>query len=178
MTMTVYFNMTPLGFATTPDRYSCYTNYKCILGLQVSLGIHLKNENKTDEMADIMEHLQQYVPSKRISELFQVSESKEVAIEIDYFCHILFGGDQLTVACARGAQGVLCNSHNGFDRLEGLVPVVEDWYAKVTLMKVNPRSWLPACTMTANVMQHNILKQNLNEQARLSTLTSSISTIS
>ena len=26
--------------------------------LQVSLGIHLKNENKTNEMADIMEHLQ------------------------------------------------------------------------------------------------------------------------
>ena len=112
------------------------TNYNSILALQVSLGIHLKNENKTDEMADIMEHLQQYVPSKRISESFQVSESKEVELEIDHFCHILFGGDQLTVARARGAQGVLCNSHNGFDRLKGLVPVVEDWHAKVTFMKV------------------------------------------
>ena len=62
--------------------------------------------------------LQQYVPSKRISELCQVSESKEVELEIDHFCHILFGGDQLTVACARGAQGVLSNSHNGFDWIE------------------------------------------------------------
>ena len=88
------------------------------------------NENKADEVADIMEHLQQYVPSKRTTELFQVSDSKEVELEIDHFCHVLFGGDHLTVTCAQGLQTVLGDSHNGFNCLEGLVPVVEDWHAK------------------------------------------------
>jgi len=55
---------------------------------------------------------------------------------MDHFQHILFGGDQLTVARARGAQGILSNSHTGFDRLEGLVPVVEDWHAKVCILEV------------------------------------------
>ena len=104
--------------------------------LQVSLGIHLRNENKTDEMAEIMEHLQQYVPSKRTTESFVMPGSEEISLQIDHFGHILFGGDQLTVARARGAQRIMSNSHNGFDRLEGLVPVVEDWHAKVTFMKV------------------------------------------
>ena len=36
------------------------------------------------------------------------------------------------------AQTVLGNSHNESDCLEGLVPVVEDWHAKVTFMKVIP----------------------------------------
>ena len=104
--------------------------------LQVSLGIHLRNENKIDEMAEIMEHLQQYVPSKRTTESFVMPGSEEISLQIDHFGHILFGGDQLTVARARGAQRIMSNSHNGFDRLEGLVPVVEDWHAKVTFMKV------------------------------------------
>jgi L1 cell adhesion molecule like protein len=45
-------------------------------------------------------------------------------------------GDQLTVARVQAAQAILSNSHNGFDHLEGLVPVVEDWHAKVTFIKV------------------------------------------
>ena len=32
--------------------------------MQVPLGILLKNENKLDEMVEIMAHLQQYVPAK------------------------------------------------------------------------------------------------------------------
>ena len=40
------------------------------------------------------------------------------------------GGDQLTAARVRSSQKVRCNSHRGCDRLEGLVPVVEDWHAK------------------------------------------------
>jgi len=96
----------------------------------------LKNEKKTDEMAEIMEHLQQYVPSKRTTETFVMSGSEPITLQMDHFQHILFGGDQLTVARARGAQGILSNSHTGSDRLEGLVPVVEDWHAKVTFMKL------------------------------------------
>lgn len=67
---------------------------------QASLGIHLKNENKTDEMAEIMEHLQQYVPSMRTTESFMMAGSEEITLQVDQFQHILFGGDQLTVARA------------------------------------------------------------------------------
>ena len=63
---------------------------------------------------------------------------KKLNSRLTTFCHVLFGGDQLTVAHARGAQTVLGNSHNESDCLEGLVPVVEDWHAKVTFMKVIP----------------------------------------
>ena len=52
---------------------------------QVSLGIHLKNENKTDEMAEIMEHLQQCVPSKRATESFVMSGSEPVTLQMDHF---------------------------------------------------------------------------------------------
>ncbi len=75
--------------------------------------------------------------------------SEEITLQVDQFQHILFGGDQLTVARARGARRILSNSHNGFDRLEGLVPVVEDWHAKVTFMKV--------CTCSLFHLEHTII---------------------
>ena len=53
----------------------------------------------------------------------------------DYFCGPLFGGDQLTVARAIGAQRIRSNS-DGAGCLEGLIPVVEDWHANVCLLGV------------------------------------------
>lgn len=49
--------------------------------------------------------------------------------------HVL-GGDQLTATRARGCQRIRSNSTRGKDRLEGLVPVVEDWHAKVSILGV------------------------------------------
>ena len=43
--------------------------------------------------------------------------------------HVLLGGDQLTVAEMCGAQRIRRNSYSGRDRVEGLVPVAEDWHA-------------------------------------------------
>ena len=48
----------------------------------------------------------------------------------------LFGGDQLTVARGIGAQRIRANSEEGASRLEGLIPVVEDWHAKVCFLGV------------------------------------------
>ena len=73
-------------------------------------------------MAEITEHLQQYVPSKRTTESLVMSGSEPVTLQMDNFQHILFGGDQLTAARARGAQGILSNSNTLCKRLEGLVP--------------------------------------------------------
>ena len=49
---------------------------------------------------------------------------------------LLFGGDQLTAARARGAIRQRQNSLTAKQRLEGLNPVTEDWHAKVVLITV------------------------------------------
>lgn len=69
---------------------------------QVPLGVQLKNENKCDEMVDIVESLQEYVPMRKTSKQQQLSTG-EISTVIDTYCHrILLGGDQLTVARVRG----------------------------------------------------------------------------
>ena len=45
---------------------------------------------------------------------------------------------QLTVARIRASQGVQFNAENGEERLEGIIPVIEDWHAKMCYMKVRP----------------------------------------
>ena len=98
----------------------------------------MKNENKLDEMVAIMETLQHYIPRIRQSTHLNVPGSDEQeTVHNDFFCSILFGGDQLTVARAIGAQRIRANSEDGTARLEGLIPVVEDWHAKVCLLGVS-----------------------------------------
>lgn len=96
----------------------------------------MKNENKTDEMVDILDDLQKYVPSERTTKEFLIAPGKVFSLQLDHFSHVLLGGDQLTVARICGAQRIRRNSYNGQDRVEGLVPVVEDWHAKVCFLKV------------------------------------------
>ena len=80
-----------------------------------------------------METLQQYVPSIRYSTCLQIIQGEEQeTVHNDYFFATLFGGDQLTVARAIGAK-----SEDGVARLQGLIPVVEDWHAKVCLLGVS-----------------------------------------
>lgn len=52
------------------------------------------------------------------------------------FHHVLLGGDQLTVQRATGSKKERNNEDRGIDRLEGLIPVVEDWHTKVVVLKV------------------------------------------
>ena len=49
--------------------------------------------------------------------------------------HYLFGGDQLTCARARSAK---CrqDSATAIERLEGLLPVIEDWHTKMCHFEV------------------------------------------
>ncbi len=55
----------------------------------------------------------------------------------DDFHYILMGGDQLTVARARSSKRIRSNSLRPLDRLEGLVPVCEDWHAKGCLISMS-----------------------------------------
>lgn len=46
------------------------------------------------------------------------------------------GGDQMTCARVRGSQRIRSNSERGVDRLQGVVPVTEDWHAKQCFLEV------------------------------------------
>lgn len=46
------------------------------------------------------------------------------------------GGDQLTVARARGTAALRATHDSPTERLNGIIPVIEDWHVRLTLMKV------------------------------------------
>ena len=62
-----------------------------------------------------------------------------------YFNNILLDGDQLTVARICGCPRLLSNAHRGQECLEGLIPVVEDWHAKMCFMKVHVLCIVSTC---------------------------------
>ena len=49
----------------------------------------------------------------------------------------LVGGDQLTAARMHGAQKIRGNSERSEERFDGLLPVAEDWHAKMCFMEVS-----------------------------------------
>lgn len=81
-----------------------------------------------------MNHLHQYIPS--VTKCTVPGSDEEVEIVEDTLHTVLFGGDQMTAARARGSQRIRTNSEHGKDRLEGLKPVCEDWHAKFCLLGV------------------------------------------
>lgn len=97
----------------------------------------LKNENKGDEMVDIMAHLHQYVPSVNRSEEKMISPDEAFSQEKAKFHQILVGGDQLTVARARSAIKVKVNSFTPSKKFSGIIPVVEDWHTKANFLGVS-----------------------------------------
>ena len=101
------------------------------------LGILPKDENKYEDMMDILQHIQRYVPSKHVERDFIVPGSDEVVtVQDEDFTTTLVGGDQLTVARVRGAQLIRSNSGTNRDRFTGILPVAEDWHAKQCLLQV------------------------------------------
>lgn len=89
-------------------------------------------------MIDIMSHLYQYVPSKECTNLVYIPSTNEFVQKESALVHQqLFGGDQLTVARARGAITAMANNPTAQTRLEGVVPVVEDWHTVVILLQVH-----------------------------------------
>ena len=97
----------------------------------------MKNENKTDDMVDILTHLHQYVPM--VSSLNEVHVPNSGACEhipSEALHHLLIGDDQLTAERVRGAQSIRRISTHAAGRLEGYIPISEDWHAKVCFMQV------------------------------------------
>ena len=101
-------------------------------------------------MVAIMKHLYQYAPLvEKCTDQYIPSIDETVKIWTGSSYPILFGGDQLTPARARGAKKAEVNSISPCARLEGLVPVAEDWHVKVSLLKV---SRLDLCHFLQNIM--------------------------
>ena len=107
------------------------------LYVQVPLGVMHENENKIDEMCNAMDKLHVYVPTKEVIDKKLLSSGQIINKEDYRFCKILMGGDQLTVARARGSSAARVDHRTAKDRLNGLIPIIEDWHAKQCLLKVS-----------------------------------------
>ena len=101
------------------------------------LGILLKNENKVDDMVDIMKALHQYVPSEEYASNTYKTCVGEVEVPQFHLKKIFFGGDQLTAARSRSAKVSRVNSVARTLRLDGLIPCAEDWHVKLNFLDVS-----------------------------------------
>ena len=120
----------------------------------------MKNENRLDEMVDILATLHKYVPLHEVTTQPEETQKKEFTTQseetqeeelttqseetqekeltiIEILHKIIFGGDLLTAVRAKGAQWIRQNSEHPVGRLEGFIPVAEDWHAKVALLEVH-----------------------------------------
>ena len=109
-------------------------------------------------MVDIMEILQEYVPThSTLTKETVPGDVEDVDIMKDEFHQILFRGDQLTVACPPGSQRIRKNSKRGKECLEGLIPVYEDLHTKLCPLgvrsKINNNTHF-SDTHTSNTMSY------------------------
>ena len=87
-------------------------------------------------MIDILKHVQRYVPVKDVQRELSVPGEEKIVVNDQQYLTIPVGGDQLSVARARGAQLIRSNSECSKEKLEGMLPVAEDWHAKLCLLEV------------------------------------------
>ena len=73
---------------------------------QVPLGVLQHNENRIDEMTKIMDHVHTYVPSVSQCNIVTLPNEDTFEDKKDVFHRILLGGDQFTVARARGSIAI------------------------------------------------------------------------
>lgn len=91
----------------------------------------LKNENKLDEMSHILEHFMKLVPIIPAEGVHILPNGSEITFDDTHFFRILLGGDQLTVARVHGTQALRATEDKAIDRLEGIIPIVADWHARI-----------------------------------------------
>ncbi|KAL5509146.1 hypothetical protein EMCRGX_G004456 [Ephydatia muelleri] len=128
-----------LSAEATPHIKHLYSKQMALKSEVVPLGVMLKNENVLGDMIDILDGLHRYIPTTTTSQTLDVcaegGHTRAVEVKLHNFSYIPLGGDQLTIARIRGSQSILSNSDNGEERLEGFVPVIEDWHTKMCFME-------------------------------------------
>ena len=95
----------------------------------------LKNETKLKEMTEVLDNLSNYVPVHMATKTVTV-EGKNYTVDDSRLIRILMFGDQLTAAHARGAIALRDDDTSALHRLEGFVPAVADWHARMCLLQV------------------------------------------
>ena len=97
----------------------------------------MRNENKLDDMCLILDELQKYCPSNISLQEIQLPDGSIYEYRQVKLYEIGLGGDQLTCARIRGAQGLRMNHDCTDHQLKGFVPIAEDWYTRLTLVTVS-----------------------------------------
>ena len=92
---------------------------------------------KLDDMGKILGNFHQFVPTVERMGKLALPNGSYLDFDDTRFHQVLVGGDQLTVARARGAQGGHAGHDTPLERLVGVIPVVEDWHCRMTLMRVS-----------------------------------------
>ena len=87
-------------------------------------------------MTDILEHIQQYAPVKEIQKERSVPVTPKLIDDDQLHQIIPVGGNYSSVAQARGSQLIRINSECSRDKMEQMLPVAEDWHAKLCLLEV------------------------------------------
>ena len=87
-------------------------------------------------MAQIVDQYMKLVPSKAATGEYVLPNRSVIEYDNTKFFKILFGGDYLTAVRMRGAQSLRATEERAVDRLDGVIPVVEDWHTRMTLVKV------------------------------------------
>ena len=82
-------------------------------------------------MIDILAHIHdKYLPCEKVTHDDDSGSSKLI------FTQLFLGGDQLTEERARNAQKGRADGDTTFEKLEGVIPKVEDWHAGRILYQV------------------------------------------
>ena len=77
-----------------------------------------------------------FVPTLASQQQVVLPNGSAIQVDNTQFYPILFGGDQLTVARIRGTKTLRDTQDKPADRFEGIIPIVEDWHARMGLLKV------------------------------------------
>ena len=77
-----------------------------------------------------------YVPTVDTTERVFLPNGEEYVYNKNHMFEILIGGDQLTVSRARSAIAIRRAHDTEREKLQGLIPVIEDWHSRMTLLRV------------------------------------------
>ena len=88
-------------------------------------------------MCSILEELHRYVPTEKVTLNLTLPSGESRPLDSELFHRILLGGDKLTAARARSGCSARADHDSSGRRLSGLLPVTEDWHAKMCYLKVS-----------------------------------------
>ena len=110
-------------------------------------------------MVEILVKHHQYMPALCQEKDLVVGFGDDVTVCGATFHEILMGGDQLTAARGRGAQGIRMKGDNAVLCLEGLHMFTLDWHTKMNMLEVT--HIINTCLHFIYMLCYNYLTVNL-----------------